>query len=76
MGDSEDFRDEEARYEAETDAQGEAYYDKIGREWARDNAEQLAKEAYEENYQQAIAKPAIRHNRAWLMGRAVRNLRS
>jgi hypothetical protein len=54
MGDSEDFWDEEARHEAETDAQGEAYLDEIGRQWARDNAGELAKEAFEENYQQAI----------------------
>jgi hypothetical protein len=54
VGDSEDFWDEEARHEAETEAQGEAYHDEIGRRWARDNAAELAKEAFEENYQQAI----------------------
>jgi hypothetical protein len=54
VGDSEDFWDEEARYEAETEAQGEAYHDEIGRRWARDNAAELTKEAFEENYQQAI----------------------
>lgn len=54
MGDSEDFWDEEARSEAEMDAQGEAYHDEIGRQWARDNAGELAKDAYEENYQRAI----------------------
>ena len=54
MGDSEDFWDEEARHEAETDAQAEAYHEEIGRQWARDNAEELAKDAYEENYQTAI----------------------
>ena len=54
MGDSEDFWNEEARHEAEMDAQGEAYHDEIGRQWARDNAGELAKDAYEENYERAI----------------------
>jgi hypothetical protein len=54
MGDSEDFWDEEARAEAEMDAQGEAYHDAIGRQWAEDNAAELSKDAYEENYERAI----------------------
>lgn len=54
MGEDEDFWEEEARYEAEIDAQGEAYYDEIGQKWAEDNAEELAKDAYEENYELAI----------------------
>ncbi len=54
MGDSEDFWEEEARSEVDMEAQGEAHHDEIGRRWARDNAEELAKDAYEENYERAI----------------------
>jgi hypothetical protein len=54
VGDSEDFWEEDARHEAEMEAAGEAHDDEIGRQWAKDNAWELAKDAYEENYEQAI----------------------
>lgn len=55
MGDSEeDFWEEEARYEAEMEAAGEAYHEEMGRQWAKDNLPELAKETYEDNYEQAI----------------------
>ena len=46
--------DDDARYEADQEAAAEAYYEQIGKDWARDNAGALAKDFYEENYKDAV----------------------
>lgn len=53
MGDSEDFWEEEARYEAEMEAQGEAYHEEIGKQYVRDNRPELKESFYKENYERA-----------------------
>jgi len=54
LGDHEDDFEDEARYEAEHEAAAEVYYEKIGKEYVRDNAAELAKDFYEGNYDDAV----------------------
>lgn len=49
-----DDLDDDARHEAEQEAAAEAYYERLGKDYVRNNAEELAKEFYEENYSDAI----------------------
>jgi hypothetical protein len=46
--------DDDAMYEAENEAAAEAHYERMGKEWARDHAGELAGEFFEENYEGAV----------------------
>ncbi|HEU5406394.1 MAG TPA: hypothetical protein VFU48_01405 [Nitrospira sp.] len=46
--------EDEARWEAEQEAAGEAYLETHCREWVRDHAAELAREFFEDNYEEAV----------------------
>lgn len=46
--------EDEARWEAENEAAGEEQFEKLAREWVRDNADELAREFFEDNYEGAV----------------------
>jgi hypothetical protein len=52
--DEDDFRHEDARWEAENEAAEEEHDEEVGRRWADNNAEELAKEFFETNYEEAV----------------------
>ncbi len=54
MSQYDDEFDDDARSDAEQEAAAEEYHEKIGRAWARDNAAELAKEFFEDNYEEAV----------------------
>lgn len=53
MGDFDDDFDD-ARYDADQEAAAEVHYEKMAKEWVRENAATLAKDFYADNYDEAI----------------------
>jgi len=53
------------------DAAAQARDEEIGKQWAKDNAWELAKEAYEENYEQAIEESTAEQLQSYYLKESV-----